>query len=260
MVSNYKLTIIAIVLGLSTALVGCITVKEGGGSVDKQKLIDNYVQLGMAYLQQDSRDAARRNFEKALAVNSKSASANNGMALLYQLNAEFSLAEKYYLKAISADDGYTQAKNNYGIFLLGQARYQEAYDIFKDVVQDLSYTHREHALAQFGRAALKLGKRERAKSLFHHSLNINNKVLISNIELAEIYFDEEDYAKSKHYLDQYLLFADRQSPQSLWLGIRIERIFGNKDKEASYGLALRNLHPYSNEYLEYRATLDNERK
>ena len=258
--SNYKLTIIAIALGLSAALTGCITVKEGGGSVDRQKLIDNYVQLGMAYLQQDSRDAARRNFEKALAVNSNSAPANNGMALLYQLNAEFSLAEKYYLKAISADDSYTQAKNNYGVFLYQQARYQEAYDIFEDVVQDLSYTHREHALAQFGLAALKLGKRERAKSLFHHSLNINNKVLISNIELAEIYFDEENYTESKRYLDQYLLFADRQSPQSLWLGIRIERIFGNKDKEASYALALRNLHPYSNEYLQYRATLDNEQK
>ncbi len=258
--SNYQLTVIAIVLALSAILTGCITVKEGGGSIDKQKLIDNYVRLGMAYLQQDSRDAARRNFEKALAINSKSAPANNGMALLYQLNAEFSLAEKYYLKAISSDASYTQAKNNYGIFLYRQARYQEAYDVFKDVVEDLSYVHREHALAQFGRAALKIGKRERAKSLFHHSLNINNKVLISNIELAEIYFDEENYAESKRYLDQYLLFADRQSPQSLWLGIRIERIFGNKDKEASYALALRNLHPYSNEYLQYQATLDDEQK
>ena len=85
-------------------------------------------------------------------------------------------------------------------------------------------------------------------------------MLISNIELAEIYFDEENYAESKRYLDQYLLFADRQSPQSLWLGIRIERIFGNKDKEASYALALRNLHPYSNEYLQYQATLDDEQK
>ena len=144
--SNYQLTVIAIVLALSAILTGCITVKEGSGSIDKQKLIDNYVRLGMAYLQQDSRDAARRNFEKALAINSKSAPANNGMALLYQLNAEFSLAEKYYLKAISSDASYTQAKNNYGIFLYRQARYQEAYDVFKDVVQDLSYVHREHAL------------------------------------------------------------------------------------------------------------------
>ena len=34
-------------------------------------------------------------------------------------------------------------------------------------------------------------------------------------------------------------------------------IFGNKDKEASYALALRNLHPYSQEYLEYKKALQN---
>ena len=75
-----------------------------------------------------------------------------------------------------------------------------------------------------------------------------------------MYFNEKNYAQSKRYLDQYSRLAPQNSPRSLWLGIRIERIFGNKDKEASYALALRNLYPYSNEYLKYQATLDDERR
>ena len=55
-------------------------------------------------------------------------------------------------------------------------------------------------------------------------------VLIAIIELAEIYFDEGEYAESKRYLDQYTSLAPRRSPQSLWLGIRIERIFATRIK------------------------------
>ncbi|HEY7884529.1 MAG TPA: type IV pilus biogenesis/stability protein PilW, partial [Cellvibrionaceae bacterium] len=43
----------------------------------------------------------------------------------------------------------------------------------------------------------------------------------------------------------------RPVPQVLLLGIKIERIFGNNDKEASYALMLKNLYPYSPENLEY---------
>ncbi|HEY0894045.1 MAG TPA: type IV pilus biogenesis/stability protein PilW, partial [Cellvibrio sp.] len=42
---------------------------------------------------------------------------------------------------------------------------------------------------------------------------------------------------------------------ALLLGIRLERVFGNKDKEASYLLVLKNRFPYSKEYLEYKQTM-----
>jgi type IV pilus assembly protein PilF len=36
------------------------------------------------------------------------------------------------------------------------------------------------------------------------------------------------------------------------LGIQLEKVFGNKDKEASLALILKNNFPYSKEYLEYK--------
>ena len=75
--------------------------------------------------------------------------------------------------------------------------------------------------------------------------------------VANSSFEEKDYSAAKRYLDQYLAIA-KSSPKSLWLGIRIERIFNNKDKEASYILALKNLYPYSKEYLEYKTLLDKQ--
>jgi len=42
------------------------------------------------------------------------------------------------------------------------------------------------------------------------------------------------------------------SARSLMLGIRLERVFGNKDKEASLALRLKNKFPYSKELLDYQ--------
>jgi type IV pilus assembly protein PilF len=234
---------------------GCVSTTTGILLVaDKQKSLDSYVALGMAYLQRDNRDAARRNFEKALELDSSSAQAHNGMGLLFQLTGEPKLAEKSFKSALSSDSIYTQARIDYGKFLYTQNRFEEALENFERAAKDLSYDRRALAIAYIGQSALKTGNIARARSAFEHSLNVDNKLALPMIELALMQFDERDFESSKKNLDRYLEIASASS-KSLWLGIRIERIFGNKDKEASYALALKNLHPYSQEYLEYKNLL-----
>ena len=239
-------------------LVGCVqTTSSGKRPVDKEKALESYITLGMAYLKQGNRDASRRNFEKALEINSRSHEAHNGMGLLYQLTGETELAEKSFIKALNEESGYTAARVNYGVFLYQQQRYQQAYTAFDKAAKDLTYNRRALVLAYVGQAADRLGDKARAKSAFEHSLSVDKNLALPMIELAQVSFDEEDYTSAKNYLDQYLTIA-KCSPKSLWSGIRIERIFGNKDKEASYVLALKNLYPYSKEYLEYKTLLDKQ--
>jgi type IV pilus assembly protein PilF len=232
-----------------------VTTKTGRHNTpDKNKAYDTHLNLGMTYLQRDNREASRRHFEKALKLKPDSAPAHNGLGLLYQLTGEIALAEKSYKRALSEDDSYTQVRVSYGRFLYDQARYPEAYAMFEKAAMDISFQQRALTLTYLGQTALKLGNTIKAKSTFEHAINISSNLTLAMIELGDLYFDEKQYAKSKQYLDQYTNLAGR-SARSLWLGIRIERIFGNKDKEASYSLALRNLHPYSQEYLEYKKEL-----
>jgi len=122
--------------------------------------------------------------------------------------------------------------------------------------RDLDYDNRDLALLNLGRTALKLDNKERAKAAFEHAYNLNPRMPTLLLELAQINFEEEDYAQAKRYLDRYGDLA-RQSAQSLLLNIKIERIFGNKDKEASHAMALKNRFPYSKEYLEYKREMSN---
>lgn len=245
-----------LLLGLCLTLTACVTTTNAPQQkVDLVKAEATHVKAGLNYLRQRDKESARRHFLKALKLNSKSAGANNGIALVHQMEEEYELADQYYRKALSIDPDYALARNNYGVFLYSQERYQAAEKHLSIVAKDFTYGRRTIALISLGKTQLKQNKVTEAEKSFKQVLSINFRQPQAQLELADLYFQQKNYTNSKFYLDQFAKYA-RQTPRSLWIGIRIERIFGNKDKEASYALALKNLHPYSNEYLEYKKSVE----
>lgn len=240
-----------LVLGLAAC------VNQGGkGKVDEDKAMDSYIKLAMAYIENGNRESARHHLRRAFELDSNSVRAKAAQAMLYQLEGEPELAEENFRWVLRRAPDFSQARNNYAAFLFRHERYEEAFEQFEIVSRDLDYTNRDLALLNLGRAALKLGKEERAKAAFEHAHQLNRRLPAVLIELAEMSFNDGDYAQAKKYLDQYTEIA-QQSARSLLLGIKIERIFGNKDNEASLVLALKNRFPYSQEYLEYKRNMSN---
>ena len=74
------------------------------------------------------------------------------------------------------------------------------------------------------------------------------------LDLAEVYFKTGDYPKAKRYLEHYETLS-KPTPRALWLAVRLEHAFGNKDGEASKAMALKNMFPYAEETIEYKAWL-----
>ncbi|WP_346839152.1 type IV pilus biogenesis/stability protein PilW [Microbulbifer sp. SAOS-129_SWC] len=244
---------------LSIALAGCVTTGGVYHKVDIDKAVQTHVQLGIRYLRSgDNREAARYHFNEALKLGGKhNPQAQQGLALLYQADGENDAAEQHYKLALRYKSDFSMAHTNYGVFLYQQERYKEALEQFKIASEDLDYNRRSFALANYGRCALKLGKTEAAEEAYTRALALDKDMPQALLELADLKFNAGAYAQAKHYLDRYS--ADhRQVPQSLWLGIRLEKIFGNRDKERSYALALKNLYPYSAETLKYKKMMAND--
>jgi len=249
-----RVTFSTFLLAALVFLSGCVSnIESGAPKVDKQKALEAHVKLGMNYLQKGDRDRAQRSFAKAQEMDAKSAEAMQGIALVHQLNGELDLAEDKFKKALKlrSDFSMSSIELSYARFLYSAQRYQEALGLLQSASSDINYPSRVNALYMLGLCAQELDDLVRARGSFEHALNINPRFAPAAIELADIAFEAREYAEAKKYLD---VFGEnsRQSARSLWLGIRLERIFGNKDKEASYALALKNLHPYSKEYLEYK--------
>lgn len=240
----------------------CVTVTDGPTStVDKRAAVEKYVQLGMRYISSGNRDGAVGAFTNALKIDKKSAEAHQGIGMVYQLNGENALAEKSFLKALKGrvDFSLSAIQFSYGRFLFENERLEEALKYFEFASKDLQYRGRANALYMVGRSSRMLGETERARGALEFALNLNSNLSGAALDLAEMAVDEEDYVTAKKYLDQFIENA-RHTPRSLWLGIRIEKIFGNKDKEASYAMSLKNMHPYSQEYLDYKRFSEQEGK
>lgn len=237
-------------------LAACVTEmnKRSVSSADKNKALELHIKLASGYIQKKNRESARHHLRKAFEIDKNSVGASAAMARLYELEGEPKLAEEQYKRVLRQDKNFTEARNFYGLFLYRAQRYEEAYKEFELASEDLGYADRGEILVNVGRTAAKLGNLARAESAFAHAGLLNAKLSAPYIELADINFQKKEYAESKRYLDQYASMRNHTA-RSLLLGIRIERIFGNKDKEASYLLLLKNRYPYSKEYLEYKQTM-----
>lgn len=252
-----KLALISIVAVM--LLAGCVSENKSGNGksnrhVDKEKSLELHIQLAQGYIEKGNRESARHHLRKAADIDKNSAEAMEALARLYQLEGEPALAEETFKKAIKRKKNFTLANNNYGVFLFGAKRYEEALAQFELAASDLDYDGRASALVNVGRTALLLGKNDRAKAAFEHATVLDKGIADPHIELADMSFQRQEYADAKKHLDRYQALG-QQSARALLLAIRLERIFGNKDKEASYLLVLKNRFPYSKEYLEYKQTM-----
>lgn len=237
---------------IGLCLVGCVTTTNVT-PVDAKSALDKRIQLGMKYLSVDKRDNARFQFSKALDLDKKSAPAYLGFALVHQANSEFKPAGVAFKKALklSNSDNRSSIVVPYGKYWMAQGKAEKACAYFEQAANDYDYNRRAEALYLAARCAKTIGNPSRVRPAYEHALNLDENYAPVVIELADIYFTEGEYAKSKNLLDRYMTLVN-VTPRSLWLGIRIERIFENKDKEASYALGLKSRYPYSKEYLEYK--------
>ncbi|WP_444898914.1 type IV pilus biogenesis/stability protein PilW [Microbulbifer sp. VAAC004] len=244
---------------LTVLLGGCVTTGlPERQEVNLEKALETHVQLGIRYLQSgENRELARRHFNKALELGKKNPMAHHGLALLYQADGELKVAESHFKKALRYSDNFSMARTNYGVFLYQQERYEDALEQFRHASNDLTYNRRFFALVNYGRTANRLGLADEAERAYTRALALNSNLPVALLELAELKYEAGDYSAAKQYLDRYSE-NKRQTPQSLWLGVRIEKVFGNRDKELSYALALKNLYPYSAETLKYQELSGND--
>jgi type IV pilus assembly protein PilF len=222
--------------------------------IDKGKSLELHIKLAQGYISKGNRESARLHLGKAFEIDKKSPEATEALALLYQLEGEPVLAEQTFLKAFKLQKNFSEARNSYGKFLFGEKRYEEALKQFELAAADLGYKGRAEALVNVGRTAQQLGNNKRARAAFEHAIVLNRDLSAAYIELAAMCLQSREYSDAKQHLDKFMA-STPPSARALLLGIRLERIFDNKDKEASYVLMLKNRFPYSKEYLEYKETI-----
>lgn len=249
-----------VLVGMGALMTGCVTTSDSSFArkADSAKAEREYVQLGLAYLQQRDFKQAHEYLDRALAINDKSAPALAGYGLLYQSEGESALAEKMFNQALSVDSGFTQGRSYYAAFLYANGRFQAAYDQLTRAVEDTGYAQRSLLFANLAQTALKLGKQDEAVAAYRRALKLNPGDLSALTGLTQLLVEKGRFEEAKPFYNQLVArmrYSEtlEQSSASLWLGIRIARHFKDLDQEASLALLLKKRYPNSAEYAQYKA-------
>lgn len=243
-------------LALALALGGCAAgngVQKEPGSAERLARINT--QLGIEYMRQGDNEVAMNRLEKALQADPRYAGAHEAMALLFVRLREYTPAESAFRRALQLAPKDSSIMNNYGLFLCQRGRREEAEALFRRAVENPLYETPQVVYTNAGTCARDAGELEQAERYYRLALQRAPTFAPALIGMAEVALERERHMSARAYLQRYEAVAPL-TPPALWLGVRIERVLGDADAEASYALALTNRFPDS---LEAGLLLESER-
>lgn len=252
-----KVPRVLLVLVTMLALSACVTTTTGGFKTEPSlvQAERDFVQLAIGYYEANDMQAARRNINNALAINDRSSEAYNALALVLQKEGDTALARRTFERAIGFDANNSRARNNYAVFLFAQEDYEEAARQLQIVANDTTYEARALAFQNLGLATLRTASAERAKNAFERALQLDANLFRSSLELAQINYDQGEYATAMQYYQQFVttsnFYSIAQTAQSLWLGVQLEKRFDNEPTASIYAAILQRLYSNSPQYQEY---------
>lgn len=135
--------------------------------------LENHLQLGLMYFQQENYANAELVYKRALVLDSANPRIHSNLGYLRWMDDDMDTAVGYYKKAIELDPAYEVPINNLGVIyldLLGNAK--QALQLFEQAI-DIAP---EYALAYYnlGRACCFLGDRHAAANHFRRARELNH--------------------------------------------------------------------------------------
>lgn len=238
---------------LVSFLAGCVS--SGGsspmaGDKGRNEARQAYVQLGLGYLQQGMTEQAKVPLRKALELDRNDPDTNAALALVFQAEMEFALAEQAFRTALNGRPADARILNNYGSFLFERQRYQEASVQFQKAAADNLYPERSRIYENLGITSLELGQPEAGRQQLEKALRLNPRQPRALLEMAEMAYQDKQYVTARDFYDRFSLLSG-QNARSLLLGARLASVFDERTPTANYGQQLKRLYPGTPEYQQY---------
>ncbi|WP_025821981.1 type IV pilus biogenesis/stability protein PilW [Shewanella marina] len=211
-------------------------------------------QLGLTYLQRGNSEQAKFNLDKAMKYAPELGEVHIAMAYYYQTVGDIRMAEKSYVNAIEFDDMTGDAKNNFGVFLCQQGRFDQAEKMFLQAIEVPGYTQSASSYENLGLCARDAGKLDAAVEYFTIALKYDPRRRASWNELIGTTLSQQDFATARTIMNRYNRVIP-QSPQSLALEIEIERGLKNASAVKRLGITLLAKYPTSPQAKQYRASM-----
>lgn len=236
-------------------IVGCVSTSDSRfvNNANEAEALRKFTELGLLHIQKGDTVAAMPPLKRAMEIDPQSANVNVAFAMLFQVEKDYLLAEKYFKKALQYSSGTekTRIRNNYASFLFQAERLIDACEQLRLAAEDAFYDKRAQVYENLGVCYQRLGKKEDALAAYERAISIEDTRSRALLEASFMQFNRGNLPQSALYHESYQRLVRyrmaNNTAKSLWLGIQLSRESGDVNAEASYALKLRNLFPESPE-------------
>jgi len=157
-------------------------------------------------------------------------------------------AEERYLEALNLDPKDPDLHNNYGTFLCGIKKYDEAIAEFEQTLRNQFYKSPEVAHANIGYCLLQKEKPNYKKIEKHlrKALKLRSNMPSAMLAMAEMGIETKQYLMARAYSQRLHSFVN-PSAHSLWIQIQAEHALGDKKYFLKVSKILLDKYPNSDE-------------
>ncbi len=240
---------------LAVTLVGCVPSRSVPEPRSLEDAAQYNTQLGFNYLRSGNLPEAKVKIERALEQNPRYAMAHVAAGLLYDQLGEAKKADGHFSRAVALEGDNPEILNNYAVFLCRNNQPEKGQRYFLKAATNPLYRTPEAAYFNAGTCARSGGNLQQAEQHFRRALDIRPDFPGPLLQMADIEYRSERFLSARAFLERFLAAASA-NPDSLWLGVRIERALGNAALADQYAERLKREYPMS---VQTRELLESER-
>lgn len=221
-------------------------VSQQTASTDIRQRAKVHTELGTLYMQRGNMGVALEEARAALSADPAYAPAYNLQGLVYMQLRENQAAENSFEKALAVAPADPEINNSFGWFLCQTGREQRSVQYFLTAIKSPLYATPSLPYTNAGICSMRIGDDKAAEDYFVKALRLDSNNDRALYFLADITYRQGRIAAARLHLQELHKITD-PSPESLWLGVRIERKIGDREAEGRFASQLRRKFPGSQE-------------
>jgi type IV pilus assembly protein PilF len=206
-----------------------------------------HTDLASAYYELGNLGVALEEARIALAADPNYPPAYNVQGLVSMDLKDDAAAEASFQRGLKLAPQDADLNHNYGWFLCQTGREQQSVPWFMNAIKNPLYPTPSKSYAAMGRCLQKRNPAESAQYL-DRALRLDPNNVQAMLPYAELMYRRGQLAQAKELVGRFNKLLQEPTPESLWLGLRIERKLGDRTAEASLATQLRRRYSNSSEY------------
>jgi type IV pilus assembly protein PilF len=209
------------------------------------------IELALGYLDQGKTTIALDELKQAISADANFADAYSLRGLIYMRLNDFGFAEESFNKALSLSPNDANILHNLGWLKCQQAVYPLAQRYFMQALANPLYGERAKTFMAQGLCQVRAGMLQDAEQSLLKSYEYDAGNPVTGYNLAKVLFQKTDYVRARFYIRR-LNNSELANAESLWLGIKVERLLVNNEALLQLATQLEKRFSTSHEAASYR--------